>query len=65
MFQMAQLAMIDQQREIMRYLRSLNDWLDRDAHDRQNELRSVSARVDNLRDDMARLNVIRPPPPAS
>ena len=32
----------------MRYLRNLNDWLDRDVHDRQSEIRSVTERVDFL-----------------
>ena len=47
---LAQAATIDQQREIMRYLRSLNEWLDRDVHDRQSEIRSVTERVDYLSD---------------
>ncbi|EKM56976.1 uncharacterized protein PHACADRAFT_172686, partial [Phanerochaete carnosa HHB-10118-sp] len=46
----AQTASIDQQREIMRYLRALNDWLGRDVQDRQSEIRAVAARVDQLRD---------------
>jgi hypothetical protein len=45
----------DQQRELMRYMRGLNGWFERDVHDRQAELRGVSARVDQLRDDMGRL----------
>jgi hypothetical protein len=39
----------------MRYMRALNEWLDRDVRDRQSELRGVSARVDQLRDDLGRL----------
>jgi hypothetical protein len=31
-------------------MRGLNEWLERDVIDRQNELRSVVARVDELRD---------------
>ena len=49
---LAQLATIDQQREIMRYMRGLNEWLERDVHDRQEEIRAVAARVDQLRDLM-------------
>ncbi|KAJ7507218.1 hypothetical protein B0H11DRAFT_2219050 [Mycena galericulata] len=49
---LAQLATVDQQRELMRYMRGLNEWLERDVHDRQAELRGVVARVDQLRDDM-------------
>lgn len=32
----------------MRYMRGLNEWLERDVHDRQAELRGVAARVDDL-----------------
>jgi hypothetical protein len=49
---LAQLATVDQQRELMRYMRGLNEWLERDVHDRQSELRGVVARVDQLRDDI-------------
>ncbi|EPQ51904.1 hypothetical protein GLOTRDRAFT_140838 [Gloeophyllum trabeum ATCC 11539] len=51
----AQRASIEQQREIMRYLRGLNEWLARDVHDRQAEIRGVAARVDRLRDDLDRM----------
>lgn len=54
---MAQLATVDQQRELMRYMSGLNDWLARDVQDRQAELRAVTARVDQLRDDLGRLGV--------
>ena len=47
---MAQVATIDQQREIMRYMRGLNEWLERDVHDRQSEILGVNARLDNLSD---------------
>jgi hypothetical protein len=33
-------------------MRGLNEWLERDVHDRQSELRGVVARVDQLRDDI-------------
>jgi hypothetical protein len=36
----------------MRYMRGLNEWLERDVYDRQNELRGVVARVDELRDQL-------------
>ncbi|KAG2347113.1 hypothetical protein BDR05DRAFT_987725 [Suillus weaverae] len=52
---LAQLATVDQQRELMRYMRGLNEWLERDVQDRQAELRGVTARVDELRNDLARL----------
>ena len=41
----------------MRYMRGLNDWLEHDVRDRQNEIRSIGARVDALRDDLARLGL--------
>lgn len=41
----------------MRYMRGLNEWLERDVHDRQSELRGVSARVDQLRNDLSRLGL--------
>lgn len=56
---LAQMATVDQQRELMRYMRGLNEWLERDVHDRQSELRGVSARVDQLRHEIGRLNVPR------
>lgn len=46
------LASLEQQRELMRYMNSLNDWLGHDVEDRQAELRGVSARIDQLRDDL-------------
>ncbi|KAL4251010.1 hypothetical protein ABKN59_006567 [Abortiporus biennis] len=47
---LAHVATIEQQREIMRYLHGLNEWLERDVHDRHSEIQSVSARVDSLGD---------------
>jgi hypothetical protein len=41
----------------MRYMRGLNEWLERDVHDRQAELLGVSARVDQLRTDLSRLGM--------
>ncbi|KAG1865784.1 hypothetical protein DFJ58DRAFT_743144 [Suillus subalutaceus] len=38
-------------------MRGLNDWLERDVQDRQAELRGVTARVDELRNDLARLEL--------
>ncbi|CAL1709933.1 unnamed protein product [Somion occarium] len=57
----AHVATIDQQREIMRYLRSLNEWLERDVHDRQSEIRGVNARLDNLTDHFNDMMGGRPP----
>ncbi|KAF8556599.1 hypothetical protein OG21DRAFT_1482945 [Imleria badia] len=54
---LAQLATVDQQRELMRYMGGLNDWLARDVQDRQAELRAVTARVDQLREDLGHLGV--------
>ncbi|KAH9169356.1 hypothetical protein EDB89DRAFT_1479631 [Lactarius sanguifluus] len=55
------LASLEQQRELMRYMNSLNDWLGHDVEDRQAELRGVSARIDQLHDDMNRLGLSRGP----
>ncbi|KDR74957.1 hypothetical protein GALMADRAFT_570107 [Galerina marginata CBS 339.88] len=49
---LAQLATVDQQRELMRYMRGLNEWLERDVHDRQSEIRGVVARVEQLGHDL-------------
>ncbi|KAF9557793.1 hypothetical protein CPC08DRAFT_764341 [Agrocybe pediades] len=49
---LAQLATVDQQRELMRYMRGLNEWLERDVHDRQSEIRGVVARVEQLGRDL-------------
>ena len=49
---LAQLATVDQQRELMRYMRGLNEWLERDVYDRQSELRGVVARVEQLSNDI-------------
>lgn len=53
------LASLEQQRELMRYMNSLNEWLGHDVEDRQSELRGVSARIDQLRDDLNRLGMTR------
>ncbi|KAA1474371.1 hypothetical protein DENSPDRAFT_882747 [Dentipellis sp. KUC8613] len=49
------IASLEQQRELMRYMTALNDWLGRDVGDRQAELRGVTARIDRLRDDLDNL----------
>lgn len=49
---LAQLATVDQQRELVRYMRGLNEWLERDVYDRQSELRGVVARVEQLSHDI-------------
>ena len=46
----AQLASIDQIREVMRYLRDFNDWHGRDVEDRHAEIRGLNARIDQIRD---------------
>ncbi len=55
------LASLEQQRELMRYMNSLNEWLGHDVEDRQAELRGVLARMDQLREDMNRLGPSRGP----
>jgi hypothetical protein len=49
---LAQLATVDQQRELMRYMQGLNEWLECDVHDRQFKLRGVVAWVDQLSCDI-------------
>ena len=53
------LASLEQQRELMRYMNSLNEWLGHDVEDRQAELRGVSDRIDQLREDMNNLGPSR------
>jgi hypothetical protein len=55
------LASLEQQRELMRYMNSLNEWLGHDVEDRQSELRGVSARVDRLAEDLQRVGLSRGP----
>ena len=49
---LAQLATVDQQRELTKYMRGLNEWLERDVYDRQSELRDVVASVEQLSHDI-------------
>ena len=39
-------------------MRGLNQWLEHDVRDRQNEMRSIAARVDALRAELARLGLL-------
>jgi hypothetical protein len=55
------LASLEQQRELMRYMNSLNEWLGHDVEDRQSELRGVNARLDRLNEDLNRLGLSRGP----
>ena len=55
------LASLEQQRELMRYMNSLNEWLGHDVEDRQAELRGVSDRIDQLIGDLNRLGLTRGP----
>jgi hypothetical protein len=55
------LASLEQQRELISYMNSLNDWLGHDVEDRQSELRGVSARIDRLAEDLGRLGLFRGP----
>ncbi|KAJ7628458.1 hypothetical protein FB45DRAFT_38349 [Roridomyces roridus] len=47
----------------MRYMRGLNEWLERDVHDRQAELQAVIARVEQLRHDMRAMPAAGAPAP--
>lgn len=55
------LASLEQQRELMMYMNSLNKWLGHNVEDRQAELRGVTARIDELRGDLNRLGMTRGP----
>ena len=55
------LASLEQQRELMRYMNSLNEWLGHDVEDRQAEMRGITDRLDQLRDDLNRLGLSRGP----
>jgi hypothetical protein len=55
------LASLEQQRELMRYMNSLNEWLGHDVEDRQAEIRGVSARIDQLDGDLNRMGLSRGP----
>ncbi|OSD01052.1 hypothetical protein PYCCODRAFT_1436831 [Trametes coccinea BRFM310] len=50
-----QIAGMEQQSEIINYLRGLNQWLERDVHDRHAEIESVSARLEQTRDEVLQL----------
>ena len=41
----------------MRYMRGLNEWLSRDVNDRQSELWGVTARIDQLREELVQQGV--------
>lgn len=46
------MATMDQQRELIRYVGNMNEWLERDVRERQSEVRGVSTRIDQLRSDL-------------
>ncbi|KAF8555436.1 hypothetical protein OG21DRAFT_904404 [Imleria badia] len=54
---LAQLATVDQQRELMRYMNSVNDWLAKDVQDRQAGLQAITAQANQLRGGLGRLGV--------
>ena len=45
---------MDPERELMRYMSSFNDLLERDVQNRQAELWAATDRIDQLRDDLQR-----------
>jgi len=55
------LASLEQQRELMRYMNSLNEWLGNDVSDRQAEFRGVNDRIDSLHRDLYELGLTRRP----
>lgn len=46
---LAQLATVDQQRELMKYMKGLNQWLERDVKNRREEFKDVFQTVEDLR----------------
>ena len=46
---LAQLATVDQQRELMKYMKTLNEWMERDTRNRREEFRDVFQTVQDLR----------------
>jgi hypothetical protein len=49
------MASVEQQNLLIDHLNQLNRWLTGDQQDRQNEMRGIYARVDQLREDLNRL----------
>jgi len=49
---LAQLATVDQQREVMGYLRGLNEWLELDVHNRQSEIKGIYTTVNQISRDI-------------
>lgn len=49
------MASVEQQNLLIDHLNRLNQWLAGDQQDRQNEMRGIYARVNQLRDDLNRL----------
>lgn len=52
-------AVLDQQREIIRYMRSLNEWIGRESQDRTTEMNRVIGSLDAVRQIMDK-NETRP-----
>ncbi|KAK2460787.1 hypothetical protein APHAL10511_007257 [Amanita phalloides] len=57
---LAQTATYQQQQDLSRYMRELNEWLARDVNDRQDEFRGVTARLDQLANTLLALQSRRP-----
>jgi hypothetical protein len=51
------LASLEQQRELMRHINSLNEWLGYGVEVRETELRGIHASIDQLRDDLHSLDL--------
>ena len=51
------LSALEQQRELMRYMNSMNEWTGCDVVDRQREHHAVSARIDQLHQDVSPLGL--------
>ncbi|KAF8195011.1 hypothetical protein BJ912DRAFT_957910 [Pholiota molesta] len=49
---LAQLATIEQQRELIQYVQGLHEWLERDAVERKSERENLVSRIDRLNSDI-------------
>ncbi|GJJ16140.1 hypothetical protein Clacol_010420 [Clathrus columnatus] len=51
---------LEQQDQMISYMRNLNAWLERDVRDRHAEIQGVGARIDQLRNDLSNYFAIAP-----
>ncbi|KAF9480340.1 hypothetical protein BDN70DRAFT_877714 [Pholiota conissans] len=49
---LAQLATIEQQRELVKYVQDLHHWIERDVQERKSEREDLSMRIERLNEDV-------------